>query len=173
MYRNRKIPDEEMRKYLRPIATILILISIYGLCTGTWNIMQGIRSTSWPSTSGVIQSSSVDSHRRASVHTVTSFTAHILYNYTVAGNSFSGSRVAFSGPSSGTIGSAKTIVDRYPKGKTVNVFYSPNSPESAVLETGTGIRPWVWMAVSVVLLVLGLVMFWAGIPKEEDAHYGW
>ena len=59
----------------------------------------------------------------------------VIYSYSIAGQSFSGKRIAFRD----LIGSkrrARRIVERYPPGKSVLVSYDPHQPRVAVLEPG-------------------------------------
>ena len=47
------------------------------------------------------------------------------------------------------------VLDRYPKGKQVTVFYDPNDPQTAVLEPKITDRTWTPLAFSVLFLLWG------------------
>lgn len=86
-------------------------------------------SQSWPAAQGRVLSSELARIR----DTDGTFTEQprIVYEYAVAGTSFQSTRVSFGGASN--IG-ARKCVERYPAGATVQVFYDPAKPASAVLE---------------------------------------
>lgn len=88
---------------------------------------------SWPSTSGVVLSSSVQvrrSHNSSSEYPV------VVYQYEVDGKSYQGQRVKASDKfiSVRIMGEARATVARYPVGARVSVYYDPNNPSESALE---------------------------------------
>jgi len=98
-----------------------------------WAAARQTQATGFPTTSGRITQSSVESHRGGKGGT--SYNAKIKYAYQVAGKNYVGDRYRF-GQVSSSDGNARRIVDSLPVGRTVDVFYSPNDPSIAVLKTG-------------------------------------
>jgi hypothetical protein len=58
-----------------------------------------------------------------------------MYNYTVNEKTLSGIRVAF-GTYNSNQSHAQDIVNKYPQGKSVTVYYNPQDPKVCVLEAG-------------------------------------
>jgi len=83
--------------------------------------------------------------------------ASISYNYQVAAANYAGTRLAFGGMSSSTA-YVQGILDRFPVGKKVPVFYSTNDPHLAVLETGIHGGTWLLLGIGTVF-VLGGCLF--------------
>lgn len=98
-----------------------------------WGAIRQIRAIGFPQTSGVVTKSVVESHR-GSKGSVT-YSPAIEYDYTVAGTKYHGRQYRF-GQISSNGGNARHIVDAYPVGRTIDVFYSPADPSIAVLKTG-------------------------------------
>ena len=83
--------------------------------------------------------------------------ASVTYVYQVGGAQFQGNRVAVGGGK----GSAKQIVQRYPAGAVVQVFYDPQKPNAAVIERGSGgLTP--LLIIAIVMCVVGLVIIVGG-----------
>ncbi len=94
-------------------------------------------SKTWPTANGVIIRSEIEAHTRTSSDDSQKeetfiTTPKIAYEYQVDGNRFKGSKVALSSPS----GNAQQLVTRYPKGKSIPVYYNPDKPRQAVLIPG-------------------------------------
>jgi hypothetical protein len=61
----------------------------------------------------------------------------IRYQYEVGGKSYTADRMSFSGGEGGEKKSeSQAVVNRYPSGQKVIVYYDPKHPEKAVLERG-------------------------------------
>lgn len=112
---------------------IFILVGIAMICFGARNAERAFVSTNWPKADGTIRSSMV--HRSSNKNGV-SYQANVSYNYAVTGVEYSGTQVSFSQFGLGSAPHAQSIVDRYPKGKTVKVSYASAHPDLSVLETG-------------------------------------
>jgi hypothetical protein len=115
------------------------------------------QSLSWPSTDGVISHSAVlmQTQRDSSSASSTSYKADVTYRYKVRGRDYSSERITLADISSGA-GRAQGIVNRYPDGAPITVYYNPVDPSDAVLERGgaSGIR---------ILYIVGGVFAAAGV----------
>ena len=145
------------------------------------------KSHHWQSVNGKILSSEVNQEREFTGHTKgtqinwktrTKFYPKIKYSYIVAERNYQSERITLGahprirGTIMAIISSispnsklewAQKIVDNYPLGADVRVFYDPNSPKEAILEPGgqnfgvffSGlIAAWPWLVVLVLLLFL-------------------
>jgi hypothetical protein len=118
------------------------------------------QASNWPSTLGTVLSSRVV--RRSSSDGGTTPYPVVDYSYQVSGQAYRGNRV-MPGPEMGGTGAGK-VVDRYPEGAQVMVYFNPNNPSEALLERGVpGFVKWFWIiliAIDLFLCALGaLLMF--------------
>jgi hypothetical protein len=87
---------------------------------------------------------------------------YVKYTYVVRGTTYTSDRIApnnyvTSAPASAA--SLASAIARYPAGKSVDVYYDPNSPDNAVLEKTDAIFPnIVILSVSLVFIGFGLAM---------------
>jgi hypothetical protein len=135
------------------ILTIVGLVGIFGLCSGLLELFQALQCKNWPQTEGIIQS--VKMTHSSNKHDI--YGVKISYQYKVANISYSSERVSFGELETTEESHAQAILDRYPVGKQVMVFYSIANPTSAVLETGIHGQTWVTLIVSTSFL--GAVLF--------------
>lgn len=140
-----------------------ILFAFAFLATGALIVRQGLKeraragaSTQWPAAQGTITESSVERRNSGSGNRrSTSFEASVRYEFSVDGQTFTGSRVAYGDYGSSFSSHAQSIVDRYPKGRSVTVSYMPGNPTECLLEPGAKTQVWF-------LPGMGLVFFVAG-----------
>jgi hypothetical protein len=119
----------------------LVLLSIFGLFWSSIILMADFfaareiagqwRSRSFTETSGHVRSSTLTQHFGRHV----TYTADLVYEYTVNGTAFTGSRLRYGGWTS-SAGQARDMVDSHPAGSATAVFFDPANPSDAVLETG-------------------------------------
>jgi hypothetical protein len=110
-------------------------------------------ATKWPTTIGTILISTLES-RRTNSGRHTQYPV-VLYSYQANGRSYKGNCIA-PGPEVGGTGAPKRLAE-YETGTQVTVFYNPNNPSDAVLETKVPSLFWLWFALILVDLVLGSV----------------
>lgn len=103
-------------------------------------------SADWPTTQGEVVLSNV---REDSDDDGVTYHAEISYEYVVADREYVSDQVSFGQYGSSDHSHAAEIVNRYPEGRRVRVFYNPEDPETAVLEPGV-----TWS--SYMILVMGL-----------------
>ena len=120
-----------------PIQTSLMLL-LLGLSLFCWEVYSAVRSfqsNNWEPTNGRIVKSEIEvsgyGRRRRS-------RAVVSYSYVVKGKRYECDNIQFGGLSigssiAGLFGKPQVLED-YPKGKSVRVFYNPNNPDDAVLK---------------------------------------
>ena len=136
------------------------LVAILFILIGIITIYQAYKSSSWPSVQGQIISSEIKSHSSTYTDTTTNRTeneivydAQINYSYVVNGITYSNDDVKVGGIiKTNTKMWARKLLDKYPPGKVVNVYYSPDDPFQSVLEKGLQLSTWAF-------LLLGLAIF--------------
>jgi hypothetical protein len=94
----------------------------------------------WPSTMGTVHASYLE--RRSSSDGYTNYPV-VQYSYQVSGQAYQGMKIA-PGPEVGGTGAGR-VVARYPAGAQVMVFYNPQKPSDAVLETKAPAQWIMWL----------------------------
>lgn len=108
-------------------------------------------AASWSSTMGTVTHSAIE-WRRGSEGQSVAYPV-VQYAYQVMGQTLQGRKVQ-PGPEVGGTGAHK-VVNRYPAGAQVMVYYDPNNPSDAVLERSMpGFIKWLWVALVVTDLFL-------------------
>ena len=90
--------------------------------------------------------------------------AMVVYEFTVGGRKYQGSRVSI-GEELGNFQVAETLA-KYPKGKTVTVFYNPRTPTEAVLERDLPAGIWKGLIIIVAVLVALIFGGWFGFSRR-------
>jgi Protein of unknown function (DUF3592) len=154
--------------FLLPVAAILV----GGFCIAGFVIVrrQARASTAWPTTSGKITTSAVASEtfrveedsRDSRLRFETRYRPVINYVYRVDGYDHYGSGIA----GSWTLlhdapAAAQAVVDAYPVGRDVAVYYDPARPRTAVLDRGNAAGSTVPLVAGVVFSLGGALMLWA------------
>jgi hypothetical protein len=151
---------------LKMANAILIAFGVIAIVIGGVLYMvqfrQGLRadaSKKWPTASGTVVSSALerlpDNKRR--------YRAAVQYAYRAGGKDYQASRV-FWGGNEGRERHMASVVETYPAGGKVRVFYDPNDPAEAVLDPiqNTGSRQ---------LVLYGLAMFTLGLFSLTGGIY--
>ena len=129
-----------------------------------------LESKNWPKTSGTITHSEVDSWTKDGK---SQYDARINYSYTVEGKKYNSSKLNTSGSYTGSnITKAKELVNEFPVGKTVDVYYDPELPDSASLKPGASNTDIVMAVFPLIFFLIGLTVLFGFIkPKPSSANY--
>ena len=122
-----RITGERRTKHLRRIGIVLLVMGLIILLGAVKLFFQSSASSRWSSELGVV-----------TVSETTTGNALLVYSYTVHGVRYENNRRSFF--SEGAIESpdyAEEVVQQYPVGKEVTVYYNPDDPSDAVLEPGS------------------------------------
>ena len=139
------------------------------LVVGIFSIVRANASESWPMVEGEVIRTDIVSNRKSGGGSST-YRAKVEYQYAIDGVTRYGARVSYAGNvSSSNRGSAMAIIDRYPKGSDVTVYYDPADPEESVLEPGISAKIFLTPAIGGVFLVLGLALLFSSL-KGRSKH---
>ncbi|OPX41020.1 MAG: hypothetical protein DRG82_01810 [Deltaproteobacteria bacterium] len=147
------------RRDLGILTLAMFASGIFLLAWGGYELKGAQESSNWPSTQGTIISSRVSKQTRRDSKTrrnVITYYPRVQFKYTVNGRPYTSNRIEFGGTSGGMERVAKRVVNRYPSGKKVNVYYNPKDPQYAILEAG-----FTWSGLFIFLG--GIVFFAVGI----------
>ena len=137
------------------------LCGIIVLFFGLRSMLSASASKGWPSSSGRIEISRVEDHSSSDG---TTYHAEVAYIFSVDGIQHRSNRVAYGDYGSSDPEHAQEIVNRYPAGSIVDVFYNPQKPSEAVLETGIKGQAYFLPSLGACFAIVGGLMLW-GLPK--------
>ncbi len=126
-------------------------------------------SVDWPSVQGEITESRVHSYRKSPGSGTSSskrkryYEAIVEYQYAVDGQSYTSDGVGMMDGSSTQRSRAERVVRRYPKRKTVTVFYDPAQPEIAVLAPGVSTGNYFLLGGGALFALVGLIVAVGGL----------
>jgi len=147
-------------------ALLLMGVGVWATVDGAAYAAEAASSEDWPTVDGRILESKVNyvwssgsnldgSYRPQPRPPKKVYGARIRFEYVVDGRSFDGKRISFGSVGGGESG-ARDLVERFPLGATVPVFYDPEDPAQAVLIAGSeGV--YVFPLVGVIMTVLAIV----------------
>lgn len=121
-------------------SSIFLIIGLVVSTIGFREMKEAKVSTKWPTTSGVILESKVDS--RSDSDSGTSYHAEVLYQFEMDGAKIQGNRISFGEVGTGDASDASRVVNRFPKDTEVTIYYDPKDPFNAVLEPGIQTGTW-------------------------------
>lgn len=119
----------------------------------------------WQEGEGVVGAAEVERIvRRDEDSRIITYLPRVTYTYTVEGSEFRGDQIGFGKFEFSTAKNAEALVDKYPVGRKVKVFYNPLDPQESVLERNiyrsssyliSGI-----ILILVMLVMIGMLIFW-------------
>ena len=123
------------------IGFVLIILNVIFLTIIFFMRRRMATVSQWPSTMGTVLASHLE-RRSSSEGGYTNYPV-VQYSYRVSEQSYQGGKIA-PGPEIGGTGAGK-VVARYPAGAQVMVFYNPQNPSDAVLETKAPAQWLMWL----------------------------
>ena len=109
----------------------------------------------WARTDGQILSSSVESTQEGTTRT---YRALIVYEYRLQGMVLHGMRRTLGDHAFSRSTEAQAVVNRYPVGRAVMVYYNPFSVSESVLELGSQRQPYVILGIGSLFILAGLCL---------------
>jgi len=151
---------------------------VAGIAVSCWaanQLWKAFASTRWPSAEGRVISSSVEMveevHRlrRGSRIEAPAYRAAVTYSYRVGDALYTGDRVSFGDYSSSIPGHARNICERYPPGKTIEVYYDPEDPRVSVIEPGVSVGAVMPLLIGLVFVTVGVIgLFGSAILRRLE-----
>lgn len=131
-------PPRKFRWRNTAAGALCLVIALPTLGQGCWHAWLAHSSNSWPSTSGIVTSSTVKEAEENSSHRSAkpAVAASVRYSYQVDGAIYHNDTVRFGNSfSARAFGTAEATVKRHPRGPAT-VYYDPQDPDNSVLEPG-------------------------------------
>jgi len=120
------------------------------------NVLLGLQTLDWQSTDGLIYQSEVSfttSHPGDKRQKF--FRSHLEYRYRIASRAYSGTRVYRTDLPYLSEQDAQELIEKYPTGILVKIYYDETDPSQAVLQTGNPPTLWLILGVTLLFAVLG------------------
>jgi len=152
---------------LNSLRVVFSLLAVGLIILGLLTLRQTPRSRRWAKVEGKVITSNVNEFTGKGGRT---YRPMVIYAYSVGAVRFMSSRIASRPLASSDRSAAARFVEKYPVGKTVQVFYDPQDPEQAVLEPGA--NPWLPMIAGGVfsMLAVGMRILRARIEKRQGRN---
>lgn|GEM_PF-1880182 len=135
---------------------IWFLISFSFIGISLINIIKGQENESWPSVDGIILFSDID--RSSGSEGGSTYGAKITYKYNLNGINYTSDAISCGYAYSSDYSAAYQLVENYPVGKTVKIYYNPNNPPEAVLIKGIDIASWIFFSAGLFFSMIGIVL---------------
>lgn len=158
-------------------ATFFRVVTIGGIVAGSVALVIGIAierqarvSRRWPSVKGVVLSSKIlkeqsnpsSSSLGRRITDGYQYKPEVAFEYTVFGVKYISNKVSFADYSTNTTGHATQVIERYPEGAAVDVYYNPDNPEDAVLEKRGGFGVLLLFVVGLFLIAVSSLFIYIG-----------
>jgi len=136
------------------IGSVFTIIGIVaGLVFGKPILDKAKASEQWPQIQGEVIESELETSQGENG---TMYSAHVVYRYALDGGDFESDRIWFGGDYSTSNRSEMfEVVKKYPAGKAVTVYYSPDKPSESVLMPGAYTSSYILFAIGMVFLGIG------------------
>ena len=156
---SKNIDSRMLSFFWRVLPLPCVMAGAITLFLGVRGVLKAQASVKWPTVAGEIKTSSVESYiSRTRSESETTYHAKVLYEYSINGTKYNGNRVAYSDYGSSNPSHARSIVNRYPKGKTVIVYYLPDNHEESLLEPGLKGQTWLMPGIGLFFFITGIVV---------------
>ncbi|MCI5141791.1 MAG: DUF3592 domain-containing protein [Candidatus Electrothrix sp. ATG1] len=162
-----------MRRFLENAKKVIAIILVSGTLTGIGlgalvigvkDIVNANSSKGWPTVSGtVIRSKVLVSEQTTSRSNQTSqtddyFSPDVAYSYVVDGNTLKNDNIRYGLATNKS--AAEKIVQQYPKGGEVEIYYNPSDPVESVLQPGYVGGLLFYPIMGVVAMLAGVFSWW-------------
>ena len=159
-----------MAYYFQANSWVLYLIILFCLAfigMGVWmlvklirNLAQARKSEHWLTTTGKIISSDLDSLTETNEEgfSTTTYIAKILFTDEISGVPYQGDCINFDyGMRTSNLRIQQAIIDQYPEGRSVTVYYDPEKPDQAVLERKVN-AAFTTLVVAAIFILIGIII---------------
>ena len=140
--------------------TFFVVLAIFGLIfyyISSGMIKKGQESLKWPKTVGVVIESEISRYKNS--EGMETYSPNIMVKYNVYGNDYQTKEIDASGSySTSDFSSVQKVIARYPKNKSVYVYYNDKNHGEALLEPGVSMFPRLLKGASYLLFFASLYM---------------
>ena len=134
---------------------LFVLLGGVLLYSGNQALSSARATADWARTAGRVLASSVES---TPLETSQAYHPLIVYEYRLQGLVLHGTRLSLGEHAFSRYTEAQAVVNRYPVGRAVTVYYNPLSVTDAVLEPGSRGWPYVILGIGGLCILTGLCL---------------
>ena len=133
-----------------------------------WSARRSSIAADWPVAPGKVETCSVESGSDSDGGTT--YEVKVQYKYSVGGNEFTGTRLAFGYAASNGQEGHQQICDKLRNAKSIDVRYDPNDPSVSTLSFGIhrSIQFMVAFAITWLAFVVGFTVIWWVASRSDD-----
>lgn len=161
------------RAFFRLVTSLGMFGGAAVLVIGIATVRRARASRRWPSAKGVVVSSKILKERSTSSNSEPGhgtrsdyqYKPEVAVEYAVRGVKYLSNRVTLADFSTSSTQHAARVTARYPEGKVVDVFYNPDNPEDAILESRAGAGVLLLFAAGLFLLAVSALFIYIGPDK--------
>lgn len=128
----------------------------------------------WPSTQGIVTGGYIDSYWYSSGKHISDgyyiYSPKVSYSYNVSGVEYSCDSVWRLDHESRSANEAQRVINSYPTGMAVTVYYDPSNPSHAVLDRTEQSSPIIPVMIGAALLALGVFGLVYAIRRKRKAR---
>jgi hypothetical protein len=141
---------------------------------GMYYMAQSLESLYWPTSTGNVITSQVDTRISTGPHGGVAYTLNLVYNYAVNGKTYTVGHDTGVAPGMWVNNSSAAygLVEAFPVGNHPKVFYSPSNPSESFLLPGVHWFTFIWPDVGLIFLSVasgfGLVIYWVSRHPWPD-----
>lgn len=142
-------------------AAIFLVFGTIAVSVGRKDVRRSEESPRWPTATGTIVKSSIEQNRGNKYFP---YQFEILYRFSVNGTFHTGNRLSFNGFETGMVSYNASLVNRYPRGASVLVYYCPENPDECILVPGGSVGTcfietlgWIFLAIGIAMPVALLI----------------
>ncbi len=148
---------------------IVLGIGLLTVVSNARSVYLGAASQAWPSVRGTVLSAAV---LQRDDPESTDYIPEIRYRYRINAVAHTGSRINFGKSIMATKKNSEKIIQTYPPGSTVAVYYDPVRPHESTLEPGCPMGGLVRMGIGFLLIVFAIGIQKAGPLATDEKGRG-
>jgi Protein of unknown function (DUF3592) len=128
-----------------------LLLGLLAAAASIWLRNMNLKAASWPGIEGEITHSGLDFDPTDGSRSV-----HITYRFVLGNREFTSNQITY-GLIENSLSAKQNLVDTYPVGRIVRIYYDPGDPSCAVLIRGES-NLWIWLfVVGAIFMLFSLI----------------
>ena len=154
---------------------LALAAGLFALNWGVRGIRASLGSKDWPTAEGTIIRSELDKQRKQGGAASTqrknrfTYTPEVHYTYEVDGITHTGTRISFSDYATSNEAQMAAVIEPFPVGTRVTVYYDSNIPSDCTLQTGFGWTPVAVTGAGCLLSFIGSLAISSGVRRRQAA----
>lgn len=147
---------------------IFMILGLLGMAVSVSMVRKALKCRYWPQAIGKVKSCGIRNDRTSpgDDHGGMSNTPFVCYVYSVNGREHQGNRISVS-EHGGSLQYAQNIIAKYNPTRNIVVYYNPDDPDDAVLDTKFSINLFLPFVVGALFFILSILFMTGTIGKKD------